>query len=128
LIAAERGRIGERYILGGSNLTLKQLLDMLAAISGRRAPRWQFPHALAFAAGCVDMAVSRALGREPRIPLDGVRMARHKMFVDSSKAERELGFISGSLEAALERAVAWYGSNGYIAARGAQSVARAHAA
>jgi len=128
LLAAERGRIGERYILGGSNLTLKQLLDMLASVSGRRAPRWKFPHALAFVAGCVDTVVSRALGREPQIPLDGVRMARHKMFVDSSKAERELGFTSGPLEAALERAVAWYESNGYIAARGAHTVARAHAA
>jgi dihydroflavonol-4-reductase len=128
LLAAERGRVGERYILGGSNLTLKQLLDMLAGISGRPAPRWKFPHALAYVAGCVDTAVSRALGREPRIPLDGVRMARHKMFVDSSKAEREIGFNSGPLEAALERAVAWYQSSGYIAARGAHTVARAHAA
>jgi dihydroflavonol-4-reductase len=128
LIAAERGRTGERYILGGSNLTLKQLLDMLAAVSGRRAPRWKFPHAVAYAAGCVDLAVSKALGREPRIPLDGVRMARHKMFVDASKAERELGFTRGPIEAALERAVVWYESNGYIAARGAHTVARAHAA
>lgn len=128
LLAAERGRTGERYILGGSNLTLKQLLDMLAAVSGRSAPRWKFPHALAYVAGCVDMAVSKALGREPRIPLDGVRMARHKMFVDSSKAGRELGFTSGPLEAALERAVAWYESNGYIADKGAHAVARAHAA
>ena len=83
---------GERYILGGRNLTLKQMLDILAAISGRRAPRWKIPHALAYAAGCVDTAVSRLLGREPQIPLEGVRMARHKMFVDASKAERELGF------------------------------------
>jgi dihydroflavonol-4-reductase len=128
LLAAERGRIGERYILGADNLTLKQLLDILAAVSGRRAPRWKFPHAVAYVAGCVDTAVSRALGREPQIPLDGVRMARHKMFVDSSKAERELGFTSGTVEAALERAVAWYESNGYIAARGAHTVARAHAA
>ena len=105
LLAAERGRIGERYILGGRNLTLKQMLDILAAISGRRAPRWKFPHALAYAAGCVDAAVSRLLGREPQIPLEGVRMARHKMFVDASKAGRELGFAPGPIEAALERAV-----------------------
>jgi dihydroflavonol-4-reductase len=128
LIAAERGRIGERYILGGSNLTLKQLLDMLASVSGRRAPRWKFPHAVAYAAGCVDMAVSKVLGREPQIPLDGVRMARHKMFVDASKAERELSFTSGRIETALERAVAWYESNGYIDAGRARAVARAHAA
>jgi dihydroflavonol-4-reductase len=128
LLAAERGRIGERYILGGLNLTLKNVLDILSGITGHPAPQWKFPHALAFAAGCVDSAVSRVLGREPRIPLEGVRMARHKMFVDASKAQRELGFSHGPIEAAMQRAVAWYESNGYIAARGTQTVARAHAA
>src|ERR1700686_2664959 len=72
LLAAERGRVGERYILGGRNLTLKEVLDMLAAISGLHAPRWKFPHAVAYAAGCMDTVVSRFLGREPQIPLDGV--------------------------------------------------------
>jgi len=128
LLAAERGRIGERYILGSRNLTLKQLLDILATISGRPAPRWKIPHALAFAAGCVDMAVSRMTGREPQIPLDGVRMARHKMFVQTAKAERELGFACGPMEAALERSFAWYEANGYIASRRAQPMARARAA
>jgi dihydroflavonol-4-reductase len=128
LLAAKRGRTGERYILGGCNLTLKQMLDILASVSGRPAPRWKFPHVLAYAAGCVDAAVSRLSGREPQIPLDGVRMARHKMFVDASKAVRELGFAPGPVEAALERAAAWYEANGYVAAGGAQAVARAHAA
>jgi dihydroflavonol-4-reductase len=128
LLAAESGRIGERYVLGGCNLSLKQMLDILAAISGRRAPRWKFPYVLAYAAGCVDTAVSRLVGREPRIPLEGVRMARHKMFVDASKAGRELGFSHGPMEAALERATRWYETNGYVAAQGAQTVARAHAA
>jgi dihydroflavonol-4-reductase len=128
LLAAERGKIGERYILGGSNLTLKQMLDILSSISGRRAPRWKFPHAVAYAAGCVDTAVSRLVGREPQIPLEGVRMARHKMFVDASKASRDLGFAPGPIEAALERAVAWYESNGYIVAGRAQAVASARAA
>jgi len=128
LLAAERGRIGERYILGGVNLTLKNMLDILAGVTGRRAPQWKIPHALAYAAGCVDTAVSRTLGREPRIPLEGVRMARHKMFVDASKAARDLGFVPGPIEAALKRAARWYESNGYVAARGAQPVVRAHAA
>jgi dihydroflavonol-4-reductase len=128
LLAAERGRTGERYILGGRNLTLKQMLDILSSTSGRRAPRWKFPYALAYAAACVDMWASRLLGREPQIPLEGVRMARHKMFVDASKAERELGFAPGPIEAALERAVAWYESNGYIAAGRAPVVAGARAA
>ena len=128
LLAAERGRVGERYILGGRNLTLKQMLDMLAVASGRPAPRWKFPYVLAYAAGCVDTGVSRLLGREPQIPLEGVRMARHKMFVDASKAERELGFAPGPIEAALGRAVSWYESNGYVAAGRAPAVAGARAA
>jgi len=128
LLAAERGRAGQRYILGGRNLTLKQMLDILSATSGRPAPRWKFPYVLAYAAGCVDTGVSRLLGREPQIPLEGVRMARHKMFVDASKAERELGFAPGPIEAALSRAVSWYESNGYVAARRAPEVAGARAA
>jgi dihydroflavonol-4-reductase len=128
LLAAERGRTGERYILGGRNLTLKEMLDILAAASGRSAPRWKIPYAVAYAAGCVDAGVSRLLGREPQIPLEGVRMSRHKMFVDASKAERELGFTPGPIEGALERAVEWYESNGYIAARRAPAVAGARAA
>lgn len=128
LLAAERGRAGERYILGGYNLTLKQMLDMLALTSGRTAPRWKFPYVLAYAAGCVDTGVSRLLGREPQIPLEGVRMARHKMFVDSSKAGRELGFAPGPIEAAFGRAVAWYEQNGYVAAGRASAVAGVRAA
>ena len=128
LLAAERGRVGERYILGGRNLTLKQMLDILSLASGRPAPRWKIPHALAYAAACVESGVSRLLGREPQIPLEGVRMARHKMFVNASKAERELGFAPGPVEAALERAVAWYESNGYAAAGSAPVVAGARAA
>jgi dihydroflavonol-4-reductase len=127
LLAAERGRIGERYILGGRNLTLKEVLDALATISGLPAPRWKFPHALAYVAACVDTVASGALGREPQIPLEGVRMARHKMFVDASKATRDLGFSPGPIEGALERAVGWYEANGYVTARGAHAVARAHA-
>ena len=128
LLAAERGRVGERYILGGSNLTLKQMLDVLASASGRRAPRWKIPYVLAYAAGWVDTGVSGLLGREPQIPLEGVRMARHKMFVDSSKAERDLGFAPGPIETALGRAVTWYESNGYLAAGRVPAVAGARAA
>ncbi len=127
LLAADRGRVGERYILGGRNMTLIEALRMLAGISGRRVPQWKIPHALAYAAGCLDTAISRVLGREPRIPLEGVRMARHKMFVDASKAGRELGFTPGPVEAALERAVSWYEANGYVSARAAQALARAAA-
>jgi len=128
LLAAERGRVGERYILGGRNMTLKEILGVLSDITGRPAPRLRLPHAVALAAGYADHVLSRALGREPQIPLEGVRMARHKMFVDCSKAQRELGFVAGSVERALERAVRWYEENGYVAGRRTHRLARAHAA
>ena len=113
-LAAERGQVGARYILGDRNLTLKQLLEILSALSGRPMPRLRLPHAVPYLAALADSLVSRLLGREPRIPLEGVRLARHKMFVDCSKATRELGFQPGPLEAALERAIRWYSENGYV--------------
>ncbi len=113
-LAAERGRIGERYILGGRNMTLKNVLDALAKITGLPAPRVRLPHAVALAAAYGDQLYSRVVGREPQIPVEGVRMSRHKMWVESSKAARELGYQAGSIEAALERAVRWYEEHGYV--------------
>ncbi len=113
LLAAERGKVGERYILGNRNMTLKEILDVLARITGRPAPRLRLPHAVAYAAGLADEWRARVTGREPRIPLEGVRMSRHKMFVDCSRAVRELGFAPEPVEAALERAVGWYREHGY---------------
>lgn len=115
-LAAERGRIGQRYILGCRNMSLKQILDSLAAAMHRKAPRIRIPHAVALAAGYAENIFCSITGREPRIPLEGVRMARHKMFVDSSLAVRELGFAPGSVDAALERAARWYIDNNYVAA------------
>jgi dihydroflavonol-4-reductase len=117
LLAAEKGRIGERYILGARNMTLKQILDALAQITGRPAPRVKMPHAVALAAGYADQWISRLTGREPRIPVEGVKMSRHRMFVESDKAETELGYKPSSVEAALERAVRWYEQHGYIRSR-----------
>jgi dihydroflavonol-4-reductase len=115
-LAAERGQPGERYILGGRNLTLKEIFEALAAVTGQRAPWLRIPHAVALLAGYVDHLVSLTFGREPRIPLEGVRMARHKMFVDCSRAVRELGFQAGSVEDALERSARWYLENDYLRA------------
>jgi dihydroflavonol-4-reductase len=129
LLAAEKGRVGERYILGGRNMTLKEILDALAAITGRRAPRVKLPHVVALAAGYADEFYSRLAGRQPQIPVEGVKMSRHKMFVESDKAARELGYKPGKIEAALERAVRWYEANGYIPNRaGGKSVAHPAAA
>ncbi len=114
LLAAEKGRIGERYILGARNMTLKQILDALSMITGRPAPRVRLPHAVALAAGYADEWFSWLTGREPRIPVEGVKMSRHRMFVESDKAGRELGYQPGPVETALERAVRWYEAHGYV--------------
>jgi len=123
LLAAERGRTGERYLLGGQNMTLQEILSELARITGRRAPRMRIPHAVALAAAYVDTAACRLLGREPHIPLEGVKIARHRMFVNTAKAGRELGFHPGAVADALERAVRWYEANGYVGRGRLQSAA-----
>jgi dihydroflavonol-4-reductase len=117
LLAAEHGQVGERYLLGGRNMTLKELLDALARISGQRARRWRLPWSVAMALGYADQLAASVRGREPRIPLEGVRMARHRMWATCTKAEGELGFQAGSVEAALQRAVEWYRQNGYVSSR-----------
>jgi dihydroflavonol-4-reductase len=113
--ALDKGRSGERYILGGENLTLKQILDKLAAITGLPSPRVRLPYAVAFASGVVDTVVTGViLRREPRVTLDAVRMGRKKMFVSSAKAERELGWKRVPVDGALRRAVEWFQGNGYV--------------
>jgi dihydroflavonol-4-reductase len=114
LLVAEKGKIGERYLLGAENLTLKELLETLARITGLRAPSMKIPHGLALGVAYVETAFSRLVGKEPQIPVEGVKIARHKMFVDASRAVRELGFQPGPVAAALERAVRWYQANGYV--------------
>jgi dihydroflavonol-4-reductase len=112
--ALEKGRGGERYILGGENLTLKQILNKLAAITGLPSPKIRVPYALALATGVVDEIVTgRIRGREPRATIDAVRMGRKKMFVSSAKAERELGWKCVPVDDALRRAVEWFRENGY---------------
>jgi len=115
LAALEKGRSGERYILGGENLTLKQILDKLAAITGLPSPTIRVPYLVALAAGVVDEVVTgRILGREPRATIDAVRMGRKKMFVSSAKAERELGWKIVPVDGALARAGGWFTGNGYV--------------
>ena len=116
LLVAERGKIGERYLLGAENLTLKDLLDTLAKITGLPAPSMKIPHGMALTVAYVETAFSRLIGKEPGIPVEGVRIAQHKMFVDCSRAQKELGFQPGPVAAALERAVRWYQANGYVKA------------
>jgi dihydroflavonol-4-reductase len=116
LLLAERGKMGERYLLGAENLTLKQLLDALESITGLAAPAMKIPHGVALGVAYVESALSRLIGKEPQIPVEGVKIARHLMFVDCSRAKKELGFAPGPVVAALERAVKWYRENGYVKA------------
>jgi dihydroflavonol-4-reductase len=114
LTALEKGRSGERYILGGENLTLKQILDKLAAITGLPSPKVRVPYVMALATGVVDeMVTGRLLGKEPRATIDAVRMGRKKMFVSSAKAERELGWNPSPVDGALRRAVEWFRTHEY---------------
>jgi len=124
LLIAEKGKVGERYLLGGENLTLKAMLNMLAKITGLRAPMLKIPHGLALGVAYANTMFSRMVGRQPGIPIEGVKIARHMMFVDCSRAKRELGFQAGPVSAALERAVRWYEANGYIAKGRARRMAR----
>jgi dihydroflavonol-4-reductase len=114
VVAIERGHPGERYILGGRNLPLDGIWELLAEITGKPLPSWRAPYALALAAAYADELRCRLRDAEPRIPIEGVRMSRTRMFADSSKAERELGWRAGDVRHALQRAVAWYRENGYV--------------
>jgi len=113
LLACERGKPGERYILGCRNMTLREIFEALEKASGVAAPRTRIPYPVAYAAGVASSAWANLTGREPRAPLDGVKMARKKMFVTHAKASRELGFDPSPPEAALARAVEWYRGAGY---------------
>jgi dihydroflavonol-4-reductase len=114
ILAFEQGRTGERYILGGENLTLKNILDKLAAITGLKAPSVKLPYAFALATAVVDETVTgRIFGHAPRATIDAVRMGRKMMFVSSKKAERELGWRILPVNEALRRSVEWFRSHGY---------------
>ena len=115
--ALQAGRPGERYILGGENLTLKQLLDKMSAITGLPSPTMRVPHAVAMIFALCDQTVTGKLrGREPRATVEAVRMGKKKMFVSSAKAERELGFRVVPVYAALRAAIAWFRAHGYASA------------
>jgi len=113
LLACERGRVGERYILGSENLTLAEAFEKLERVSGVKAPAWRIPYGVALAVGGAATAWARLTGGEPKVPLDAVRMARKKMFVTSEKARRELGYAPRPVERAFRRAVEWFRSEGY---------------
>ncbi|MSO21245.1 MAG: NAD-dependent epimerase/dehydratase family protein [Acidobacteria bacterium] len=114
LLAWRKGRTGERYILGGRNMSLREILESLASIAGLPTPKIRLPHWAALVAGAVDTGLASLLGRPPRIPLEAVKMARYKMYVSTEKARRELGYDPSPVEPALARSVEWYRGNGYL--------------
>jgi len=117
ILAAEKGRPGIRYIVGGENLTLKQMLDKLAAITGLPSPTVKVPHAVTLLAGVVDeFWTGHIRGQEPRVTIDAVRMGRKKMWVSSARAERELGYKFAPVDDCLRRAAEWFVGNGYAPA------------
>ena len=114
LLALERGRVGERYILGGTNLTLKEALSEIASIAGRKPPRIRLPHNLVLAVAAIAEAWSRVSGKEPWVNLTSVRLARKKMYFSTEKAQLELGYRPRPIREAFRDAIDWYRQHGYI--------------
>lgn len=115
LLALERGKPGRLYILGHQNLTLQQILEWLARLAGKSAPKVKLPYAFVYALAWAENAVSEGLlRRSPIIPLEGVKMARKRMWFSHERARQELGFEPTSVEDALRRAIDWYRANGYV--------------
>jgi dihydroflavonol-4-reductase len=117
ILALEKARPGERYILGGENLTLKEILDKLSALTGLPSPSLRVPHAVAMTFAAFDQFFTGVVrNKEPRATIDAVKMGRKKMFASSAKAERELGYRAVPVESALRRAVEWFQAHGYAGA------------
>jgi dihydroflavonol-4-reductase len=114
VLAWEKGRTGERYILGARNLSLKETLEILAAITGKRAPRIAVPHFIPISVAFIDEVLLARLGKKPQVSFYAAQMSRKAMYYDSSKAVRELGLPQSPIEQALEKAVRWFEENGYV--------------
>ncbi|MBI4588350.1 MAG: NAD-dependent epimerase/dehydratase family protein [Candidatus Rokubacteria bacterium] len=115
ILAAQRGRIGEKYILGNQNLSLQEIFEILGQIAGLPAPRFRIPYPLAWLGATTMEGWARVAGGEPRVPLTAVRMARKRMYFDASKAVRELGLPQTAVEDALRDAVEWFVARGHAA-------------
>jgi len=117
LLAYDKGRSGERYILGGENLPLRTLLERVGAETGRAAPKVSVPLWLPLGVAWLDETILARLGRPPQIPIDGVKMSQESMYYDSSKALRQLGFRPAPLDGAIRAAIRWFADNGYLSKR-----------
>lgn len=113
ILAAEKGQVGQKYILGNRDLTLREIFGLLEQLTGLSAPKVRLPYTPILLAAYANEAISRLTGNEPLIPLAGVQMAKKFMFFDASKAVRELGLPQTPVEQALQRAIDWFRANGY---------------
>ena len=114
LAALHKGKIGERYILGGENVSLSDMLADICAVAGRRPPRWRFPHSMVMPVAYAAEGMARVTGREPFVTRDGLRMARYRMYFNAAKAERELGFRARPYREAISDAIKWFEAAGYL--------------
>jgi dihydroflavonol-4-reductase len=115
LLAAEKGRVGEKYILGHRNMTLKEICDLMSQISGVRAPRIKIPREAVLPLAYLNQWISNYITKKPPlIPLDGIKMAKKYMYFDSDKAVKELGLPQTPIEIAMEKAIRWFKDHGYI--------------
>jgi dihydroflavonol-4-reductase len=124
LLAAERGRVGQRYILGNTNLSILEFLTLLAKLSGRPAPRLRLPYPVAFLAGAALTGLAALSHRPPRVALSAVKMSRRFMFFDSTKARVELGLPQTPVEVGAAEALEWFERNGYFAGFGRDPASR----
>jgi dihydroflavonol-4-reductase len=114
LLALDKGRIGESYILGGQDVSFRELIGVIAGLTGRRAPTIGLPRGPLFPLAYAAEAVARLTGKEPFITVDALRMAKYRMFFSSAKAERELGYRARPYHEALIDALAWFRMAGYL--------------
>src|SRR5262249_20641357 len=128
LLISDKGKVGERYLLGAENLTLKEVLDLLAKITGLAAPKLKIPHGLALGVAYANTSFWRRLGRERGIPVKGVKIAQHMIFANPTRAKKDPGSLPLSVTAAFDRAVRWYVKNGYFLPRRAKKITAAKAA
>ncbi|MGB7490106.1 MAG: hypothetical protein WBN62_07220, partial [Thermoanaerobaculia bacterium] len=112
--AAEKGGVGEKYILGNRDMSLQEIFLTLGGLTGLPAPKMKVPHWLPLCWAALDTGFSRLVGRTPGVPLEAVRLSRYKMYFDASKAVRELGLPQTPIEEPLQRAVDWFSTNGYV--------------
>jgi dihydroflavonol-4-reductase len=124
LLAAEKGRPGERYILGNKNLSLKEILHLLSSLTGLRAPKIKVPYPIALSSAYLSESISRLTRKVPAIEIEAVQLGKKKMFFNAEKAVRELGLPQTDVSIALKKAIDWYLAHGYVKEKICKKISR----